>query len=153
MGQLEQTIVIDGTGAILGRLSSFVAKQLMQGKEVVIVNADKIVVSGNPVRLKQYYKQLILGVKSHLSEKWRPKRARSPQRLVEKAVKGMLPKNAKGKEALRRLRVYVGVPASFSKAQLERLPSSMTYEKLNKTKYLTLAEIAKELGWRGEVVA
>ncbi len=148
MSQQDQ-LVVDGTGAILGRLATFVAKQLLAGKRVVIVNAEKVAVSGDPVAVKQSYKRLILSVRSHLSEKWRPKRARSPQRLIRKAIKGMLPNNYRGLEALRRLRIYVGVPEEFRKTQLITVPTSMTIEKLVKTKYVTLGEIARELGWRG----
>ena len=145
----EAELVINGEGAILGRLASYVAKRLLEGKKVVIVNAEKIAVSGDPVRVKQYYKQLILSVRSHYSDKWRPKRARSPQRLVRKAIKGMLPKNNRGAEALRRLRVFVGVPKEYQGRQLLTLPEDMTVKKLTRTKYVTLGEIAKELGWRG----
>mgnify|MGYP001772699952 FL=1 len=145
----EAELVINGEGAILGRLASYAAKLLLEGKRVAIVNAEKVAVSGDPVRVKQYYKQLILSVRSHYSEKWRPKRARSPQRLVRKAIKGMLPKNQRGVEALRRLRVFVGVPKEYQGKQLLTLPENMTVKKLTRTKYVTLGDIARELGWRG----
>ena len=144
-----EELVIDGSGAILGRLASYVAKQLLSGKSVIIVNADKVAVSGNPTRLVQFYRSTVLSVKSHLSEKWRPKRARNPQLLVRKAVKGMLPKNDKGRETLSRLKVFVGVPKWLSNKAPQKLPDIMTVEKLTKSKYATLAEIARQLGWSG----
>ncbi|WP_148217163.1 50S ribosomal protein L13 [Acidilobus saccharovorans] len=143
----REELIIDGSGAILGRLATYVAKQLLSGKRVTIVNADKVAVSGDPVRLVYFYRRTILGVKVHLSEKWRPKRARSPQMLVRKAVRGMLPKNDKGKEAYSRLRVYVGVPKELAGKNTTKLPSNMTVEKLTKSKYATLADIARQLGW------
>ena len=148
-GQAEEgLLVIDGEGAILGRLASFVAKRLLEGKRVVVVNADKVAVSGDPTRLIQFYKDTVLGVRSHFSVKWRPKRPRSPQQLVRRAVRGMLPKNQRGLKAFSGLRVYVGVPKEFS-GKAVRLPEDMTVQKLTKAKYATLAEIARQLGWKG----
>lgn len=148
-GQAEEgLLVIDGEGAILGRLASFVAKRLLEGRKVVVVNADKVAVSGDPTRLIQFYKDTVLGVRSHFSVRWRPKRPRSPQQLVRRAVRGMLPKNQRGLKAFSALRVYVGVPKEFS-GKAVRLPEDMTVQKLTKAKYATLAEIARQLGWKG----
>ncbi|MCE4599363.1 MAG: uL13 family ribosomal protein, partial [Desulfurococcales archaeon] len=77
----ERELVVDGSGMILGRLASIVAKKLLEGYRIHVVNAEKIVVSGDPVKLKQFYKRTILGVKSHYSHRLRPKRPRSPTRL------------------------------------------------------------------------
>lgn len=145
----EAELVINGEGAILGRLASYVARLLSDGKRVVVVNAEKVAVSGDPASVKQHYKRLILSVRSHYSEKWRPKRARAPQRLVRKAVKGMLPKGPRGPDALRRLRVFAGVPKEYQGRRQTPLPDNMTVKKLTRTKYVTLGEIARELGWRG----
>ncbi len=142
-----QEVIIDGEGAILGRLSTYVAKLLLSGKKVVIVNADKIAVSGEPTMVISAYRRTVLGVKVHFSEKWRPKRSRSPVNIVRKAVRGMLPKNSKGREALSRLRVFIGVPRDFKGSNLVKLPSNMTVEKLTRSKYITLAEVSRQLGW------
>ncbi len=147
----KRELVVDGSGMILGRLASIVAKKLLEGYRVYVLNAEKIVVSGDPVKLKQFYKRTILGVKSHYSHRLRPKRPRSPTRLFKHAVKGMLPKhNRRGRDALKRLKVYIGVPSdlagkevvSFKEAAKERLSG----------KYIELGTIARELGWRVEEV-
>ncbi len=143
----EGLLVIDGEGAILGRLASYVAKRLLEGRRVVVVNADKVAVSGDPTRLVQFYRDTVLGVRSHFSQKWRPKRPRSPQQLLRRTVRGMLPKTPKGERALSGLRVYVGVPKEFS-GKAVRIPEDMTVQKLTKAKYATLAEIARQLGWK-----
>ncbi len=141
-------LVVDGSGQILGRLASIVAKKLLEGETVVVVNAEKIVVSGDPVRLKQFYKNTVLGVKSHYSHRLRPKRPRSPVRLFKAAVKGMLPKeNKRGREALKRLKVYIGVPEEYAEAEKVRFKDADA-SRLARS-YIELGEIAKELGWRG----
>lgn len=146
---MPEEIVVDGSGQILGRLASIVAKRLLEGQRVVVVNAEKIVVSGDPVKLKRFYKDTILGVKSHYSHRLRPKRPRSPVRLFKAAVKGMLPKNnRRGREALSRLRVYIGVPEEYQGKEMVRFKEADS-SRLSRG-YIELGAIAKELGWRGE---
>jgi len=144
----ERLLVIDGSGHILGRLASFVAKRLLQGDKVVVLNVEKIVVSGDPTKVVQAYKRTILGVRSHYSHRLRPKRPRSPIRLFKSTVWGMLPKdNKRGREALRRLRAYVGVPKEFRNAETIKVPEASA-TRLGRS-FVTLERIAKELGWRG----
>ena len=146
---MPEEIVVDGAGQVLGRLASIVAKKLLDGERVVVVNAEKIVVSGDPVKLKRFYKDTVLGVKSHYSHRLRPKRPRSPVRLFKSAVKGMLPKNNKrGRDALSRLKVYVGVPEEYAGKEMVRFKEADA-SRLSRG-YLELGVIAKELGWRGE---
>jgi large subunit ribosomal protein L13 len=145
-----RTLIIDGKGHILGRLATFVAKRLLEGDKVIVLNVEKVVVSGDPTKVVQSYKRTILGVRSHYSHRLRPKRPRSPIRLFKSAVWGMLPKdNKRGREALKRLRAYVGVPKEFEKAQPIKVPEASA-TKLGRS-YVTLERIARELGWRGEV--
>ena len=143
-------VVVDGKGMILGRLASIVAKRLLQGQRIIVVNAEHIVVSGDPVKVIQAYKRTILGVKSHYSHRLRPKRPRNPIRLFKDTVWGMLPKdNKRGREALKRLKVYIGVPPEYEKREKIRFPEADS-SKLSKS-YVTLGRIAKELGWKGEI--
>ena len=146
----EKVIVVDGTNQILGRLASIVAKKLLEGYTVVVVNVEKVVVSGRPSEVVKWYKSTVLGVRSHYSHRLRPKRPRSPIRLFKAAVKGMLPKkNARGREAFRRLKAYVGVPEEFQGVEMVRFPEADA-ERLARS-YVQLARIARELGWKGEV--
>ena len=146
----KKEIVVDGSGMILGRLASIVAKKLLEGYKVTVVNVEKVVVSGVPKEVVRAYKNTILGVKSHHAHRLRPKRARSPIRLFKDAVWGMLPKhNKRGREAFRRLKAYVGVPEEFKDASLVRFPEADS-SRLSRS-YVELGRIARELGWRGEV--
>ncbi len=139
-------IVVDGTNMVLGRLASRIAKLLLEGYRVHVVNVEKVVVSGRKNMVVQAYKRTILNVKSHYSHKWRPKRPRSPVRLFKKTVWGMLPKNNKGLRALRRLKAYIGVPQDFKDRETIQFPEASA-SKLSRPG-VTLAVIARELGWK-----
>ena len=115
----KQWVLVDAEGQTLGRLASKVAK-LLRGKykpsftphvdcgdNVIVINAEKINLTGNKWDQKQYIRhtgypggQRIQTAKEIL--------AKHPERLVEKSVKGMLPKNKLGAELFRNLKVYVG---------------------------------------------
>jgi large subunit ribosomal protein L13 len=111
--------LIDADGETLGRLASRAA-QLLRGKNkpgfaphmdmgdhVVVVNAEKIVVSGNKAQSKLYYRHSGYpgGLKQTTFEQLIKAR---PERVIEHAIKGMLPKTALGRSMYRKLRVYRG---------------------------------------------
>ena len=111
--------VVDAAGKTLGRLSSEIALRLRgkhkptytphvdTGDYIVVVNAEKIRVSGNKAKDKMYYRHTgyIGNLKSMSFEKMI---AHKPERVIELAVKGMLPKNPLGREMYRKLKVYAG---------------------------------------------
>ncbi|MEM0378495.1 MAG: 50S ribosomal protein L13 [Thermosphaera sp.] len=144
----EKVLFVDASNQILGRLASIVAKKLLEGYKVVIVNSEKAVLSGDRVRVIEGYK-IILKAKTHRNpEKSGIHRPRTPATILKRAIKRMLPYDQpKGREALRRLRIYVGVPKSligkefvrFEEADVSRL----------KQRYVYVSEVAKALGWRG----
>lgn len=148
MGRL---LVIDASNLILGRMASVVAKKLLEGYKVVIVNAEKAVVSGEPKRVILSY-QLLLGVKTLRNPyKWGVRRPRTPDRIVRSAIRGMLPKNSpKGTRALKNLRVFIGVPEEYVNKERTTIPEA-GISKL-KGKYITVGEIAKHMGWKGAYV-
>lgn len=141
-------VIVDGEGMVLGRLASLVAKSLLEGNRVTVVNVEKVVVSGDPKMVIDSYKRTVLGVRSHYSHKWRPKRPRSPTRIFKRTVWGMLPKgNKRGREALKRLRVYIGIPEELKGRELARFREADSSRLAGKR--VELGRIAKELGWRG----
>ena len=111
--------VIDAADKNLGRLATEVARRLRGkhkpeytphvdcGDYIVIINAEKIAVTGNKLKDKIYYHHTgyIGNLKSISLEKLL---ATHPERVIEKAVKGMLPKNALGRQMYRKLKVYAG---------------------------------------------
>ena len=123
----RQWHVIDASGVVLGRLASQAAV-LLRGKHkpifaphvdtgdfVIVINADKIALSGNKLEQKQAYRHS--GYPGGLrSVSYAELMDTHPERAVEKAVRGMLPKNSLGRKTLRKLKVYAG-PDHPHKAQ------------------------------------
>ena len=115
----EKWIIVDAKGAVLGRLASSIAARLRgkhnplftphvdSGDWVVVVNADKIVLTGRKWQKKIYYRHsgYIGGLKMITAQKLMEKR---PEDLIRFAVKGMLPKNRLGRKLFKKLKVYVG---------------------------------------------
>jgi len=130
--------VVDAEGIPLGRLASEVA-QILRGKHkptfaphmdmgdfVIVVNADKVAVSGNKETDKVYYRHS--GYPGGLrGETLAQLRVDHPDRLVQNAVRGMIPKNRLGRQVLTKLKVYAGPdhPHSAQKPQ----PLTLTYGK------------------------
>jgi large subunit ribosomal protein L13 len=126
--------LVDAEGVVLGRLASKVA-QLIRGKHkptftphmdggdyVVVINAEKVLLTGRKMEQKQYFRHT--GYMGH--ERFTPVRdllQKHPERVIQKAVFGMLPKSTLGKQTLRqKLKVYAGPDhphAGQSPAQVE----------------------------------
>lgn len=111
--------VVDAEGQVLGRLASQVAA-ILRGKNkptftphydtgdyVIIINADKVVLTGNKEDQKEYqrYSGYIGGLKI---TKFKDMKAKNPERIVTHAVEGMLPHNKLGRAMAKKLRVYAG---------------------------------------------
>ncbi|MCS7098881.1 MAG: 50S ribosomal protein L13 [Sulfolobales archaeon] len=145
-------VLINAEGLVLGRLASIVAKLLIYGYRVYIVNAERAVVSGDPQMVKESY-ALWFEIKTLRNpEKWSPHRPRNPVSIVKYAVRGMLPKHPFKKILLlKRLKVYVGYPDELKKAKLRTIDVSAICSRKLGHKYVTLGEVAKYLGWRGEL--
>ena len=119
-GEVERNwVLIDAEGATLGRLATKAA-MILRGKNkpqytpnadtgdfVVIVNADKVVLTGNKADQKRYwrYSGYLGGLKF---ESFREAMAKHPERVIEHAVKGMLPKTTLGRAQGMKLKVYAG---------------------------------------------
>ena len=126
---------------VLGRASSYLAKELLtKDDEIVIVNAEKAVVSGRRrYTIERYKMERDVG-----SVRKGPRYPKEPDRIFRRTVRGMLPmKNTKGIEAFKRLRVFIGVPKDFSGKELEKLEQ---YQNKHVANVVTLYEICKELG-------
>ena len=119
-GEVERKwVLIDADGVTLGRLATKAA-MILRGKNkpqytphtdtgdfVIIINADKIVLSGNKAESKSYwrYSGWLGGLKT---ESFKEAMAKHPERVVEHAVRGMLPKNRLGAQQFKKLKVYAG---------------------------------------------
>jgi large subunit ribosomal protein L13 len=138
----KHSTIIDAEGLILGRMATYIAKRLLNGEEIVIVNAEKAVLSGKKSGKTADAKEF-LGV-GH--PRMGPFHYRRPDKIVRKSVRGMLPfKKPKGKQAYKRLKVYMGIPADF-KGQKTEKPANAQATKLA-CPHLTVGEFAREIGW------
>ncbi len=125
-------LVVDAEDKVLGRLASEVARRLRgkhkpeytphvdTGDYVIVVNADKVRVTGKKTTDKIYYRHSGYpgGIKAISFEHLREKH---PERIIEKAVKGMLPRNPLGRAMFRKLKVYAGADHPHSAQQPEPL--------------------------------
>jgi len=134
--------IIDGTNAVLGRLGSVVAQRIMDGEEIVVINAEKIVVTGERDMVFVDYKARVdRGDTTKRKGPFYPRRA---DLLFKRSVRGMIPwTSTSGREAYRRLHVFVGVPKQFADAETEKVEDAM---KKISGKYTTLGAISKFLG-------
>jgi len=138
----EQTVVVDAKGLILGRMASTIAKRLLEGENIIIMNAEKAVISGKRLsRIKEAKKKLEVG-----HPKKGPFHPRRPEEIVRRTIKGMLPRRKpKGQQAYRRLKVFVDVPQELIETETQTIPDARS-EKL-KCPYITVGKLAKEIGW------
>ena len=111
--------VVDAEGQTLGRLASSVAT-ILRGKHkpiynpsvdcgdfVIVINADKVAVTGKRLEQKRYYRHsLYIGGLKEIT--LRDQLQQHPERVIESAVRGMLPKNALGRKMFKKLKVYAG---------------------------------------------
>ncbi len=120
--------VVDATGKTLGRLATEVARRLRgkhkpeytphvdTGDYLIVVNAEKVRVTGNKLKDKMYHHHTgyIGNLKSRSLEQMLDK---APERVIQSAVKGMLPKNRLGRQMLGKLKVYAGPEHQHSAQQ------------------------------------
>jgi len=141
--QADHASIVDAKGLILGRMASIVAKRLLKGEKIIIVNAEEAVISGRRLSiLKEYEKFLEIG---HFRKG--PLHPRRPDTIVKRVIRGMLPRRKpRGKEALKRLRVYIGVPEELKDKDRETLPEvDVEY---SRGPYRKVSELTRSLGWR-----
>ncbi|MBI5051443.1 50S ribosomal protein L13 [Candidatus Micrarchaeota archaeon] len=133
--------VINGNNHILGRLGSQIAKNLLNGEEVHIINAEGIVLTGSPETVIEKYKQ-----RRRIKHKGRPEKSPSwpkvPQLLVRRIIRGMLPwKTLRGRESFKRLKVYMGNPKNLESQK----PLENAQFKGN-SRFITIGELCRNLG-------
>ena len=143
--QTDRPIVVDGTNLVAGRLASHVAKLLLQGNRISVVNCEKIMISGTRKNIINEYKEF-LEIASILNPKHGPFHPRRPDTIFSRMIRGMLPrKKPSGQAALKRLRAYIGSPKelrSFKKIQFEK--AKITRSSAN---YVSIEELSKTIGW------
>ncbi|MDM7934846.1 MAG: 50S ribosomal protein L13 [Methanothrix sp.] len=137
-------MIVDATGLVLGRLASVAAKRLLAGDEVKIVNAERAIITGRKESIfDDYGRERARGTR----EKG-PYFPRRPDMILKRTVRGMLPyKMRRGRDAMSRLRVYVGVPRELEGAQFEQ-PDGAKMRVASNNRYVELGTLSKRLGAR-----
>lgn len=134
---------IDAKGLVLGRMASIVAKRLLNGERINIVNAEEAVISGKRLSIIRESKQFL--EVGHFRRG--PLHPRRPDRIVKKVVRGMLPrKKPRGQKALKRLRVHIGVPQELRDKEKETI-SEVDARNL-RGPYIRVSELARNIGWK-----
>ena len=146
--QQEALVIVDATNCIAGRMCSHVSKLLLQGNKVAIVNAEKAMLSGNRYKTIDSYKEH-LEINSVTNPIHGPFHPRRPDTIISKMVRGMVPKRkSHGISAFKRLRVYMGIPEGMKGARMESFDDSKITNP--ESYYISIAEVAKQIGWKGE---
>ena len=140
-------IIVNGEGCIAGRMCSHVAKLLLKGHHVTIVNAEKVMVSGERHKTIKGFKE-DLEISSATNPIHGPFHPRRPDRILTKMVRGMVPKRkSSGIKAFKHLRVYIGIPSQLKDSKMELFEDS----KIRKPAsfYISIGDVAEEIGWKG----
>ncbi len=131
------TVYYNADGAILGRIGSLICKDVLKGKNVVVINCEKAIVTGSRENIlysiSSWKKLGGIGLKG-------PKVSRVPERLMKRMIRGMLPWNKpKGRAAYDRIMCYSG----NGKLKDEEVKKAIKLESTKPLKFITLTEVSK----------
>lgn len=137
-------MIVDAKNQIAGRLASNVAKNLLKGEKIVIINAEHAVVSGKPKSVMQEFETKVKRGDPYHG----PFYPKQPDLILRRMIRGMLQyKTKRGIAAMKSLRVHVGVPAEFANEK----PTSFKGtdgSRITETKLVPLGDISVSLGVR-----
>lgn len=141
--------IVDATGHVVGRLASVLAKRLLNGEEIVVVNAEKAIVTGKRSVVFQEYRAA--HQKGSTASRMRgigPNYPRRPDRILRRTISRMMPyQQPRGRTALKRLRVYLSVPDAYKEKPQETV---LVAKRPPQGPYMSLGEIARLLGSKFE---
>lgn len=134
--------VIDAEGLVLGRLASNVAKRLLNGEEIVIVNAEKALVTGGKEDVIAHFRHR----RDVGSGRKGPIYPRTPHMMLKRSVRGMLPYyKPRGRTAYKRLKVHISVPKELKGKKFESIEGA---SEISTQRVIQLGEVSKVLGYK-----
>jgi len=141
--------IVDAKNLILGRFCSQVTKLTLLGEKFVIINAKDAVISGHRNRILELYVHLReIGDNSNPTHG--PFHPNRPDTFLRRRIYKMMPKNARGKEAIKRIHVYISsIPKDMEamyKNAVPFVPVKASVEQIT-AKYVTIADICDNMGW------
>merc|ERR1712243_385998 len=148
-GFSPKPVVIDGRGHLMGRLASVVAKNILNGNKVVVVRCECINLSGNFYRNKLKYLDF-LRKRCNVKPSRGAFHFRAPSKIFWRTVRGMIPhKTERGKDALKRLQTFEGVPPPYDKKKKMVIPSALKVLRLKAgRRFCSLGRLGHEVGWK-----
>jgi large subunit ribosomal protein L13 len=134
-------MIIDGSNCVLGRMATVVAKKVLAGEPVTIINAEKVVITGNPVSVVKEYRTLF-EIRNIAKPVRSPHWSKRPDLFVKRSIRGMLPRRTeRGTAALALIRAYMGDNGMKGEKVAEHSnPAAKT---------ITVLELCRALGWKG----
>ncbi len=131
-------IILNAEGGSFGRICSYAVKQALEGNEIVIVNSEKAIISGNKKDTILKYRESKQKGGSSLKG---PKYINVAYRILKRGIRGMLPdhRGGQGKLAFSRIKCHNGVPAEFKEMEMEKMKG------IRSNKYITLHELIKKI--------
>ncbi len=127
--------IIDGKGAVLGRLASYVAKESLKGEEIAVVNCDEIIITGTKANIRENFDEKRTKVGSQQSG---PKISRDIAKMVKRTIRGMLPNpryEGVGRNAFKKIKCYREIPKEFESAKKIEI-------KDEKRKFIKISEVS-----------
>ncbi|MHA1804167.1 MAG: 50S ribosomal protein L13 [Promethearchaeota archaeon] len=152
---MPEYILLDAKDKILGRFCSQVAKKLLLGQHVVVINAKDAIISGNKRAIHEKYLAR-LKIRTATNPRRGPFHKRRPDTFMRRVIKQMLPrKKLRGKEALTRVHVYIGdIPERFKKRYNKLIHGEIKNADKRRlsyyNKYITLDNLCSRIGWNKE---
>lgn len=139
---LDMEIYLDASDQIVGRMAARVAKRLLKGDTIFIVNAEKAVVSGDQQATFELFRQRIARGDPYNG----PFYPNVADKILKRAVRGMLPKHSpRGREAIKRLKVFLSVPEEMQAKKLEKIKEA---ENTLNCKFVTLQRVTEVVSGR-----
>ena len=133
------TTIIDAEGAILGRMATHIAKRLLNGEDIAVINAEKAIITGKKKTIKERYIQK-REVGTYRKGPFFP---RMPDRLVKRTIRGMIPyQTPHGRAAFKRLKCYIGTPKDFEGKNHEKI----SHADKSPAEFMTVGELSRALG-------
>lgn len=144
----------DATNKILGRFCSQIAKKLLLGEYIIIINAKDAIISGTKRDIHERHLAK-LNISTATNPRRGPFHERRPDTFMRRVIKQMLPrKKLRGKEALKRVHVYItGIPERFKNRYQNLVPTNEIFDADKQrlsfyNKYITLDNLCQRIGWK-----
>ena len=140
--EFEADIVVDARDCIVGRVASQVAQHALDGERVAVVNAERAVITGSEEDVMSVYRQ-----RDAVGSDRGPNYPKRPDRIFKRAVRGMVPyEKTRGREALGRVRVYVGDPYEDDSSVDADVLEDTSLDRLSNIKFVSLGDVSENLG-------